>query len=55
MFWIFWGNKDGAVGIEYGLILALIVITIVSAISNVADSMTTQYEEFGSAISTVTP
>lgn len=49
-----WGNQKGGTAIEYGLIAALVIITMIGAFIQVANSTTTMWGNVNSKVSAAT-
>lgn len=46
----FLNDESGATAIEYGLIVALIAVVIVTAVTTLGTNLTTKFEEAGDAV-----
>jgi len=46
----FWSDESGATAIEYGLIVALIAVVIITAVSRLGTNLNTSLSKAGNAI-----
>lgn len=49
-----WGDRKGATAVEYGFIVALIVIAMVAALTQLANSTTTMWNNVSTKVTAAT-
>ncbi|MBP2276847.1 MULTISPECIES: Flp family type IVb pilin [Sphingomonas] len=49
-----WGDRKGATAVEYGLIVALVVIAMVAALTQLANSTTTMWGNVSTKVAAAT-